>query len=274
MSAYTTFNTNNTFNFINSPATFPENHIKNSETTANYNNCSNKKDSSNFPRVYCQHTTDVSSTSSKSVNEESGSILMDGLCCGRSNRSDSFEKKVPEQSPKNYVNEMVQIINYSPDILRKVQVYNRLCKEVQDTETAIEQLLQAKNSKTSNIDDLRCLIRRVASEDTFSSCCFVGKSSRNFLINCSSRQQKQEQKENGSAVHSRSIQSSSDLGQDTTTATESSAPGEADGEAEPRGDKANHGCFNNYYHFDMCSLYWQDVLPSSLPFTLSHSMCK
>lgn len=274
MSAFTTHSTNNTFNFVKYPSITHDNYTSNFEVSANYDSCPNKKESSNFNKACCS-TTDISSSSSNSANEDCGSMLKDGVCCCRSNRSNSFEH-ISEHTDKNYVNEMVQIINYSPEILSKVQAYNRLCREVQDTEKSIMRLLQAKNSKTSNIEDLRCLIRRIASEDSFSSRGFVGKSSRNFIFNLSSKQQRtHEQKTNGSSNKSRSVQPSyNNLGNDTTSATEGSAPCETDGEQDPRGDKANHNDFNTSYHFKMCFNYWQDVLPSHLPSIISQNKCK
>lgn len=274
MSSFSTFNNNN-LNFINFSSSLNDHHSNNYgiSTSVIYNTQLSKKDSSCCPQISDRNMpTDASSSLSNSRNEESGSIHKDGVCCGTSVCSDTSDQKDPEQPCPSYVNEMVHIINYSPEILNKVQEYNNLCRQAQDADKAIKNLLLAKNSKKSNIEDLRYLLRRIASEQSFSSGCFLG----NFrTIEFTARDKKnQESKENGNtAHHSTSIQSIGEVSQEST-ATDSSTICEAEGDGEARGDKFIHGCFNRYYHFDMCSTYWQELLPSSMPSLLQSSMCK
>lgn len=275
MSSFSTINNFNALNFNNFPSSINAQHPGNYgiNTPVIYNVPLIKKSSSCCPQI-SNHSipTDVSSSLSNSQNEEIGSIHKDGLCCGTSVCSDSSDQKKPDIPCQSYVQEMVHIINYSPEILNKVQEYNKLCRQAQEAEKAIKVLLLAKNSKKSRIEDLRCLLRRISTEESFSSCCFVGKT-RSFEF--TSRDKKiQDNKENGSTTHiSTTIHTSNgDACQESTT--ESSTICEADGDNEARGDKANPGCFNSYYHFNMCSMYWQELLPVSMPSLLSSSACK
>lgn len=275
MSSYTNFNNtndvNNTLTFIKQISNNSSIHSNNSEQHQNsrkYSNNSNHQNT-NFNKqsntTSSQNASGNDSTSTISTSEGSSD---DSCPCGKGKerfRGDRKHSSCCSSSNSNNmgsksVNDMVNIINYNPEILSKVQEYNKICAEVKSLEASIKTLHNKKFSKQNKIDDLRGLLCRIATEDSFTK---VQRNNNCFI----SREKRDKKKDNGFVVQGSSV---------STTTTISPISIQADDEERAADDEApinqDHDDNNKYnYHFNMCSIYWQENFmqqPSLLPLSL------
>jgi hypothetical protein len=251
-------NSNSNFNFSNKQQyNFTNFNLtgNDSQSTISSSSCSNEEGSSGkgkggkegFGKVH------KSSSSNSSTNEPSND------CCF-------------EEEKKDSVNSMVNIINYTPEILSKVQEYNRICNEAKELERTIKMLHNTKLSKQNKIEDLRCLISRIASEES------INRESRRSFVKqqdngCFVQRERRDKKSKANGIVQNCLPSTTTSTTTTeTTTNDNIEEAQAGDDCAPINQDLYH--YNNryLYHFTMCSMYWQENFSQSSLLPLS--LCK
>lgn len=224
-------------------------------------------------KVNSQQNTTLATTSQTS--EEGGKAGGDLQGCafrGNSSSDNSGASSFPcgeseeENGEANHISEIRNVIKQQPQLLEKIKAINSIEDEIKHYEKDIEVLSRTKYSKQCKVDDLRCLIKRIASEHCFSAMPtnyfnFVNpnsKSFRNTKLNAQNEHvSKRLQHDNYSSKEK--VQKSSKTGNSTASQTEYTLEDKDDcSEGDLSGpEESFYFVCRRKLHFNMCSFYWQ-----------------